>query len=136
MDEGLCNIYLEKVKESDRPAMVISEFYNKVYGTSIDSKLISTFQKLVNMYGRVSVFIAILDTFDVNDFRPDSPYPLLVFFIKKRLLSDTTVHTHIDTDSLEKRLEKISNRKRKLKFGDPFKDEFGNNSDEELWIND
>jgi hypothetical protein len=82
-------------------------------------KILIIFNKLVKLYGRKNVFLAICDVYDMDTVNLNNPYPLLVYFLKKRLDADSmTLPIYLDVTNKEKEIEKA--RKRNWKIEDPF----------------
>jgi hypothetical protein len=130
LDENICAFYLEKLKTAEKPGMVLSEFFCRLFEVGFNSKLLVMLSKLLRLYGREAVFIAICDMYGVNDVTLDNPYPLLNYFIKKNMEGKTNMENYINTSSIEKEITRLS--KKHLKFNDPFEEyprEFENKDD-------
>lgn len=115
--EALIDIYLEKLKEPNTDkSIILQQFYNILYSGNYNGKLLIAIRKLIKLYGVKRVFNAILSTYDMEKFNPESPYGLLSYFCKKQIESDTVVVEYIDISKVEK-------KRHKVKFeGDPFDD--------------
>lgn len=125
MEENIVDAYLDRISKSDRPGYTLAEFFCRVYGIeSIPKEYILFFSRMNNLYGRHRVFMAICDTADMNDFNPEKPFGLITYFIKKRVENSlpATVE-YLNTRANQERIEKLRNRKRKLKIRNPFDNE-------------
>lgn len=113
MDTPLVDLYLEKIKEQNVDhSVTLTNFYNSLYSTAIKN---FPFKKLIKLYGVKRVFHAILSSYDVENFKPESPYGMLSYFCKKDIENDTVVLDYID-------MSKVQKKKYKVKFTDPFEE--------------
>jgi hypothetical protein len=125
MEENIVDAYLDRITKADKPGYFLAEFFCTLYGIkSIPQEFILFFARMNKLYGRKRVFMAVCDTADVNNFEPNKPFGLLTYFIKRRLENDipTTIE-YINTKANENRIEKLKNRKKKLKIRNPFDNE-------------
>ena len=88
MTENLSAIYLEQLKNTDKPAVVLAKFVSELLSITLTTVDIVKMSKLVKLYGRNAVFSGILDLADVDDVNSNY-YGLLVYFLKKRLEKQT-----------------------------------------------
>lgn len=82
--ENISEIYFNELKITEKPAVTLAKFVWEVLSLKPVNTDIAKMSKLVKLYGRNDVFAGILDLADVDEVGSNY-YPLLVYFIKKRL---------------------------------------------------
>lgn len=121
MDEGLAEQTLKDLETSKEPAKTLVYFYIKLYDLHFTKELITTFYRLMKVYSKQQIFYAILDTLDVPTFRPEQPYGMLSFFLKKRLeKKNISPQAVIDTSKLDIKIKQ--NQQNQIKIDDPFQE--------------
>lgn len=122
MDENLSKTYLEELDKSDKPDRLLVEFYCKAFELANTNSILIMFRKLLKMYGRHTIFMALLDVYDVDKLDKTNPYPLIVYFIKKRLESKVQPITYLTPDA---RLFKVKRSRKNMDLSNPLEDDSG-----------
>lgn len=91
--DGLFDKFDSLIENDPRKAHIyLASMFGDSLGIGISSKHYGMFAKLIKMYGYKRVMFAILDVYDMDPSAIDNPYPLLVYFIKKKLkVNNTTI---------------------------------------------
>jgi len=123
MDENISDQFLNEINTTSNPAVVLTSLYCKLYDLTNFATYIKIFGKLVKVYSRKNIFFAILDTYDVDNFRPENPYALLTYFLKKRLEDKVNPINRIDIKQLEFQYNSARDDLKDIVMQDPFCDE-------------
>lgn len=109
MEEELAQHFYNKLLQPKaNPGLILAQFYATFYKLGLDQKLIGQFGKLVKLYGRNAVFLALLDVFDVDDVTHENIIRLVVYFVKDRLVSRFTHQENVDlSSSIEQTLKDL-----------------------------
>ncbi len=126
MDENLSEQFLDELNTTTNPSVVLTRFYCQLYALTGFKEYIKVFGKLVRAYSRKNIFLAILDTYDMDDFRPESPYALLTYFLKKRIESKVNPIKRIDVKQLEFQYNTARKDLKDLILKDPFEEQDAN----------
>lgn len=122
MEENLAGSFHERLKTDTNPVSVLVSFYAELFSRPFDVKLIGPIARLVKLYGRDSVFYAILSIEGMEDLNHSNIYPLLRYICNKKLEERKDGQSHEDLTSyvasVKKKTEKVS--KQKIKIGNPF----------------
>lgn len=99
---------------------LLAGLYSKALDTPSSTALIRLFGKLVKMYGRKNVFLAILDVYDMPEVKgKEYPIGILTYFIRKRLDNESTPVVYLVND-MDTRLEKM--RRGRLNLSNPLEE--------------
>jgi hypothetical protein len=120
--EEISKIYLDELRKASNPGVVLAKMYCELYTISDLGKFIKIFNRLLKLYGRENIFLSILDTYDVTDFKSDNPYALLTYFMKKRLEDRVNIISRIDVEELEFQLNAARHNLKDLVLKDPFEE--------------
>jgi len=84
--ENLAEYYYDQLQTTTNVGLTMAKFYSGIFGTEISRSIIITMNRLIKMFGRFTVYFAILDMFGMEDRvdNKDNPLPLLTYFCKKR----------------------------------------------------
>lgn len=119
--ESLAELFYARLRTSTNPGLVLSQFYAALLSKDIGRSEIMKFNVLVKIFGKSTVFFAIIDI-SRNDTITDFPYGLLFKICKDRL--ESTLHTEITSssfDSLERLINETQKDISKVKKIDPEK---------------
>lgn len=106
--DSLGEIFYARLSTSTNPGVVLSQFYKALLNAEVGRSEIIKFNMLVKIFGKTSVFFAIIDISRRESF-PEFPYGLLFKICKDRLeatLTDTEI-TSTAYQSLERRINEI-----------------------------
>lgn len=124
MTENLSELFYEKLHKENNPGAVLARFYCEIFNLQWSAQKIITFNKLLKVYNRDTIFFAILDCYDMPNVTHDNIYGLLAYFCKKRM--EKKIHEDLmpsidltnSVREIERTLEKLS--KKDLKINEPF----------------
>ena len=103
--EGIIEYYQGLLVEAESPGDLLAKMFCEVHGVSNCVPTIITFKKLVKLYGRTRVFMAIVETTSIPDFNPATPYGIIDYICKNRLFKQIdTVTQSIDLSDVRKRM--------------------------------
>ena len=117
MTENISEIYYEKLGTTTNPARDLTAFYGSIFEREVGRTEIILFNRLLKLYGRFTVFFAVLDMTSMDNVNFDKPFPLLAYFCKKRLESKNgsimTDLLYLDNEvsKLERQIEKMKGHK-------------------------
>lgn len=119
MTENILNNYYTKLLESPTPGTVLNSLYLDGFGLPYSTKSIPFFVKLVRLYGRKIVFMALVDMLSMQSVDPSNFESLLVFFCKKRFEES---HSFTELRNLKDIVDEVSKYKSIKNFNvkDPF----------------
>jgi len=109
--ENLSQYYYEKLHSSTKPGALLVSFLCEILGRDRKSSDYSKLNKLVRMYGRESVFFAILEVYDMDN--PENYYPYMSAILKARLAKKNQLAGYPAMISFEeevKELDKIAKK--------------------------
>jgi hypothetical protein len=119
--EGLSELYFSKLKTSMNPGVVLAQFYGAVMGLEVGRSEIIMFGKLVKMFGRSSVFFAIIDISRIETPK-EFPYGLLHHICRTKLEKSTEQDLALTSMySLERKITELEKEMAKIKRLDPEK---------------
>jgi hypothetical protein len=119
MEDSLVEVYLEDLKQTTNPAMVLERLYEKFFNVEFNKKRVMYFNRFITLYGKQLVFMALLDIFGMEINPNDDIIKLLSYFCKKRVEDRVTFTENIfDIDHLKNKTERIN--KQKIKIRSPF----------------
>ncbi len=126
MEEELAQRFYEKLtnKESN-PGVILTQLYCVFYEFEFNSKLIPQFARLVKIYGRNLVFMALLDLFNVDNVDHAHIMGFITFLVKKRFEEKNLI---TETEDLSAKFSELLVEIRKAKklktanMKDPFDD--------------
>lgn len=106
--ENLTEIFFSKLKTSTNSGVVLAQFYSAIIGTEIGRSEIIKLNRLVKLFGRNSVFFAIVDIARKEDFT-ELPYGLLYKICKDKLELSTNVDAELSSMvSLDKAINEMN----------------------------
>lgn len=101
--ESILDKYNSLIDENPKKASVyLASMFGEMFEINITGVHYSIFAKLLKVYGIVRLKIALLDMYDMDNINLKNPYPLLVYFLKKRMETKPSDHS----DSLMNYIEK------------------------------
>jgi hypothetical protein len=118
--ENLSELYFEKLKTTTNPGVVLASFYCALYDIETTRSEIIMCNRLLKVFGRFTVFSAIVDTAGSYPILQENVYPLIYSICKRRF---ETAHDDVIVQAREPLTKYINNmqkeaqlaRKRKLK---------------------
>lgn len=125
MTENLIELYYEKLYKDNNPGLVLTKFYCELFTLAFSPQKIITFNKLLKLYSRSTVFFSIVDCYDVKDITHDKIYGLLSYFCKKRMENKLNGVSELPFDltnsvkEINRKIDKLTEGK-ELKINDPF----------------
>ncbi len=123
MDESLTDYYLEELKKSNNKVQTLVSFYKSIFDiTEVDKNIYIKFSRLYKIYGYKNIFMALLDCTGMDNINFSGIDRLISYFAKKRLEEKFQTFSENDLTSMVKDLKEKMNKKRKLKFKNPFED--------------
>lgn len=119
--ENSAEYYYEKLKSSISPGAVIAALYCSSYGTEVGRSEIIMFNRLIKMFGRFTVFFAVIDMIGSIQNKPDESYPYIYAICKRKFeaahgASSTQAREPLDKflNDLDKQIEKVKAKKLKI----------------------
>ena len=114
--ENLAELFFSKLKTATNSGVVLAQFYGALMGIEVGRSEIINFSKLAKVFGRTSVFFAIIDISRKESF-PEFPYGLLHTIcrskLEKTLEIDGSMPAQFSLEKLINSMEKeISTTKR------------------------
>lgn len=119
--ENSAEFYYEKLKGSLSPGAVISALYCSNYGIEISRTQIIMFNRLIKMFGRFTVFFAVIDLLGTKQEQPEEPYGYIYAICKRKF---ETAHGEATTQArepldrfisdLDKQIKATKNKKLKI----------------------
>lgn len=122
MDENLSQTYLDDLNKTETPDSVLMEFFVRAFEVTPTVNMRIMFRRLIKMYGRQAVFMAILDVYDMQVADATKPYGILAYFIKKRIESKTTPIEYLTAEDMDKRIAKIKRGFKKMDLTNPIEE--------------
>lgn len=106
--ENVSEFFYEKLKDSKNPGVVLAQFYAEILERESGRSEIIMLNKLIKVFGRNSVFFAIMNLINVQNLGEGFPYGLIFTICKSSLerKSNTEVDIAI-SKNLSKDVEKI-----------------------------
>jgi hypothetical protein len=118
MEQGLFELYREKLTLESNPGVILARFYCSLYDFNITQDQIKVFNKLLKEFGKENVFYSISDMFTMQNVTHSNIYPLLKYMCKQRVLKTQDIQVPL-TSTIEERVKKLEKaRNKKLKVGD------------------
>lgn len=109
IEEELAQYFYDKLLQPKaNPGLILSQFYATFYKLELDQKLIGQLGRLVKLYGRNMVFLALLDVFDIDEVKHEHIIGLITYLVKDRLVSRFAHQENIDlTGSIEQTMKDL-----------------------------
>lgn len=82
--ENASEYYYERLKNDNKPGVVLANLYCNLYKIKTTRSEIMMFNKLLQTFGRYTVFFSVLDAFGSYPDQADDPYPLIYAICKSR----------------------------------------------------
>lgn len=118
--ENQAEFYYEKLKNSTNPATTLCEFFTEITGRAYSRSEIIMMNKLIKVFGRFTVYFAVMDLSHIVEKMGDNVYGFLYSSCKKRFErahTDSSVAAYEslsrEISSISKEIERISKMKRK-----------------------
>ncbi len=123
MEENIGTEFYEILKDCTNPGVELVKFYGKLFSIKPNfRKVTPLIGKLVRLYGRKTVFLALTDMYFVRDIKHENIFPLVKYLCKKRFEADSTYYADDSLQKMfgeyEKSVRKI--KKQKLEIRSPF----------------
>lgn len=91
--------------ETTNPAGILCSLYRDIFNVQTGVAEIKMFNKLIKIYGRFTVFFALLDL--ANKDKLDNPYPYINAVCKARLERQHRISDNLEVDNLDKQIKRI-----------------------------
>jgi len=120
MEENLVEQYYDRLEQSKVASHALVPFYVSLFSLDMDlldnQKLHVQFNKLVKMYGKLNVFLSLLDMADMENINHDNIYRLVSYLCKRRLMDKLKGNPNKveDLSDLIERLESKRTRRTNL----------------------
>ncbi len=121
--ENSAEYYYEKLKSDDRPGAVLASLYCSLYNTEVTRSEIIVCNKLVKVFGRFTVYFAILDMVGSKPDALESPYAYLYEICKRRFENmhiDATVQAREDLSKyiarIDEEIQELEKNRKKIKI--------------------
>jgi len=112
--ENLSKFYFKKLHATNRPGALLANFLCEILGKKIVNSDYAKVGKLVRMYGRESVFFAILDVYDMEN-APDNYYPYITAILKSRLARKNKQAGYPTMVNFEDEVKELDKKARQIK---------------------
>jgi len=119
--ENTVEFYYEKLKGTTNPGTVLAVWFGSLYSVDASKSIIIMCNRLIKVFGRFTVFFAILDMAGSYPELSENMYPLLYTICKRKFEtahSDSTIQSHESLDKyvaeMEKKAVAIGKSKKKL----------------------
>jgi len=119
--EDLGNTYIEKVETADNPGSILTKFYSELFDMPYDVRMIGQFNKLVKLYGRFTVFLSLMDMYEIPELNHQRIFSLITYLCKKRFNMENSASASDMQDVIKEHEKRIrENKKTKLEIRNPF----------------
>jgi hypothetical protein len=119
--EDLGNTYIQKVETADNPGAVLTKFYSELFDFPYDVRMIGQFNKLVKLYGRFTVFLSLMDMYDIQDLNHQKIFSLITYLCKRRFNTENSNAVSNMQDEIKEHEKRIKEAKKsKLEIRSPF----------------
>ena len=110
--ENQAEYYYDQLQTTTNVGLTMAKFYSGIFGTEISRSIIITMNRLIKMFGRFTVYFAILDMFGMEDRidNKDNPLPLLTYFCKKRTEEKYNISLNGSYEDLTKTIKDIEKK--------------------------
>lgn len=99
--ENSSEFFYEKLKTAEKPGTILATMYCLLYEIPVTKSEIIMFNKLIKVFGRFTVFFAIIDASGSYEDRIEKPYPLLYTICKRKFEASHPDATIQSRESLE-----------------------------------
>jgi hypothetical protein len=118
--ENTSEFFYEKLKNTTNPGTVLAAHFGSLYNVDVTKSIIILCNRLIKVFGRFTVFFAILDMAGSYPNLTDNPYPLLYTICKRKFEAAhgdlfTKAHEPLDAflSSIDKELRELKKKKTK-----------------------
>ena len=112
--EALADIYYEKLKDADNPGLTLARFFCELNDREVDREKVILFNRLLKLFGRYTVYFAIMDLYGYSDANIDGNiYGLLSYYCKSRLEKESKNSSQ--SENLDDFLSEVEKQKRAQK---------------------
>lgn len=106
--ENISEFFYEKLKSSTNPGVVLAQFYAEILDRESGRSEIIMLNKLIKVFGRFSVFFAIMNLVNVQSLGEGFPYGLLFTICKSSLERKSDTEVDVATSkNLSKEVERM-----------------------------
>lgn len=120
--ENSSEFFYEKLKTAEKPGTILATMYCTLYNIPITKSEIILFNKLLKVFGRFTVFFAILDANGTYQEKIDNPYSLLYTICKRKFEtahSDSIIQSRESLEPFIEGLDKSISKMKKSKIKIP-----------------
>lgn len=110
--ENSSEYYYEQLNTSTNIGLTLSKFYCETFDVRITKSIIINMNRLIKMFGRFTVYFAIIEMFGMADrvVDRDNPAPLLIYFCKKRTEEKYDITMNSSYEDLTKKIKEIEKK--------------------------
>jgi hypothetical protein len=127
--ESLAESYFEELTKSNNPGPVLVRFFIDLFGkppSDGNGNIYALFNRLVQIYGRRTIYFSLLDMADMGDLDLTGVSRLITYFAKKRLEAKFNRVVPNDLNPLAKKnMKRLSEPTVLKKIPDPFTEKEG-----------
>jgi hypothetical protein len=117
--ENLSEFYYEQLKDTTNPALVLCRFYDELFSKHHGKSEIIMFNRLLKLYGRFTVYFALLDVATMSEVNFDNGiFGLLSYMAKKRIevKYGVNINEAKDLNREATSIEKLISKQKKVKL--------------------
>ena len=111
--EALADIYYDKLKDTDNPGLILARFFCELNDKQVDKDKVILFNRLLKLFGRYTIYFAIMDVYGFEGANLDNIYGLLSYYCKSRLEKESKNSNN--SDSLEDFLSEVDKQRKAQK---------------------
>jgi hypothetical protein len=111
--EALADIYYDKLKDADNPGLTLARFFCELNDKQVDKDKVILFNRLLKLFGRYTIYFAIMDLYGYEGANLDNIYGLLSYYCKSRLERESKNSNN--SDSLEDFLSEVDKQRKAQK---------------------
>jgi hypothetical protein len=112
--EALADIYYNKLKDSNNPGLDLARFFCELNDREVDRERVILFNRLLKLFGRYSIYFAIMDLYGYRDANIDGDvYGLLTYYCKNRLEKESKNSSQ--SENLDDFLSEVEKQKKAQK---------------------
>lgn len=103
--ESIFDKYKDDLERGDRLNITLSRIYGEMFNQKAGQSTFAMFGKICKVYSKREILLALLDMYDMDNINHSNVYPLIVWFIKKRLDNKLPKEPDNDLNAQAKRLQ-------------------------------
>ena len=110
--ENASEYYYNILNTTPNIGFALSKFYAETFGVQVTRSIVTNMNRLIKMFGRFTVYFAIIEMFGMEDkvTDKDNPTPLLTYFCKKRTEERYDITLNSSYEDLTKKIKEIEKK--------------------------